>query len=83
MTKDEILQLDGNFTWMFGNEFFIETEKGNFIWSDPDYEGGTNTVTPTTMDYTEYVKASNVPFGRDKGVHNIERYCGPDIIIVE
>lgn len=34
-----------SFIWMWGNKFFLETlSKGNFIWSDPDYPGGDNTI---------------------------------------
>ena len=29
-----------SFTWGFGKEFFLETDEGNFVWNDPDYQGG-------------------------------------------
>lgn len=31
------------FNWGFGKEWFLRTNKGNFIWSDPEY-GGDNTI---------------------------------------
>lgn len=45
LKADDVAELRGEFTWDFGQLFFIETDKGNFIWSDPDY-GGNNTLTP-------------------------------------
>jgi len=37
---NEVFELFGEFTWSFGNEFFIETPMENYIWSDPSYEEG-------------------------------------------
>jgi len=41
MTRESFLNLVGEFTWDFGNKFYIETKIGNFVWStfDPDYNG--------------------------------------------
>ena len=39
MTKAELGNLEGEFTWLFGQKVFIETSKGNFIWSAPNYGG--------------------------------------------
>lgn len=79
MNKEDILSLEGEFAWDFGCHFFIETAKGNFVWSDPDYEGD-NTLVPFTGTYKDYLRETGVPFCRDKGTHTIEAYCGKDII---
>jgi hypothetical protein len=31
-----ILDTVASFTWDFGQNFFLETSEGNFVWSDPD-----------------------------------------------
>lgn len=79
--KDEVLDLVGMFTWSYGNQFFVETSQGNYIWKDPDYQGGDNTFTKTDMTYKEWTRKIGIPFGRDKGHHVIRNYCGEDIII--
>ena len=43
MTTQDLAQKIGEFTWLFGMEFFIETEVGSFIWRDPEY-GGDNVM---------------------------------------
>jgi hypothetical protein len=50
-----------------------------YVWSDPDY-GGDNTIQP----YMEnpYNFTSEGFCGRDKGVHNILSYCGPNVKFV-
>jgi len=80
MTKEHLLSLVGDFTWFWGETFFIETSEGNFIWSDPDYDGD-NTIKPINMSYEQYCKNSKVPYGRDKGTHVIENYCGKNVIL--
>ena len=70
MTIQEVLNLGGYFTWDFGQKFFIETHKGNFIWSDPDYSGD-NSITPTNLGYGEWSQGS---YGRAKGYHIIGSY---------
>lgn len=79
VTKEQLLNTHGEFTWMFGNQFFIETTIGNFVWSDPSYNGS-NTIRPFHGSYKEY---SNGNLGRDKGFHDIERYCGNEFTIVD
>ncbi len=79
MTKEHLLSLVGDFTWFWGQTFFIETSEGNFIWSDPDYNGD-NTIRSTNESLEQYCKNSNVPCGRDKGTHVIENYCGKNVI---
>ena len=77
-----MLTLDtvGEFTWGFGNEFFIETPEGNFVWSDPDYSGD-NTIRFFNGTYQDWCKHQNLPYGRDKGKHTIRGYCGENVIL--
>ena len=79
ITKEELINLEGSFTWDFGQNFLIETAKGNFIWSDPDYQGS-NKMIPFNGDYGNWCKHTGVPYGRDKGLHVIKSYCGEDFI---
>lgn len=78
MKRDDILTCLAEFTWDFGNKFFVETELGNFVWSDPSYQGD-NSFTQTAMSFDEWINGS---FGRSKGHHLVERYCGDQIKIV-
>lgn len=39
ITKEKLSGMVGEFTWLFGQEFFIETSEGNFIWRNPSYQG--------------------------------------------
>lgn len=78
MDVKEILDLPGEFTWMFGHEFFVETPEGNFIFSDPDY-GGRNTLTYCKSDYKEFLDTRPEPFGRSKGKHIIKNFCGTEV----
>ena len=76
ITKDELLDKIGSFTYMFGMEFFIETDIGNFVWKDPDYSGD-NTLTYVPMSYAEWTKLDNHPsYGRCKGTHMLKDYIG-------
>lgn len=67
-----------DFTWDFGCEFFLESVKGNFVWSDPDY-GGDNIIRRFNESYAEWSKGQ---VARSKGVHYVGRYCGDDVKIV-
>lgn len=80
MKSDLVLNTIGEFTWFWNDKFFVETEFGNFIWSDPDYNGN-NTFTFTKMNIKRFCKNQKVPFGRSKGKHIIKVYCGENIII--
>lgn len=75
MTKEKLIALDGNFTWDFGSEFFIETSEGNFVWSDPDYNGD-NIIREVKLSYNDWIHEAHIPFGRSKGNHIIGQYCG-------
>lgn len=78
-----ILNLEGRFTWMWTDKFFIETQAGNFIWSDPGYNGD-NTLTKTNLTYKQYCREAGAPgFGRCKGNHIINVYCGDQVIVKE
>ena len=81
--KREKLTLDdsGNFCWNYMDSFFIETSKGNFIWSDPDYEGD-NTIRPYKGTLGDYCKKTGLVCLRDKGWHSIRGYCGDDVKIL-
>lgn len=79
-----MIELDdyAHFTWTWGQEFFLEvTGKGNFVWSDPTY-GGNGTIERYDGSYTDFLRKSEISFGRDKGQHRIRDYCGKNVIIV-
>ena len=78
MDINHINGLVGNFTWNFANKFFIETVEGNFVWSDPDYPGGDNSITPYAGDYKQWI---NGRLGRNKGKHIIRSYCGDSVFL--
>ena len=80
ITKAELLNLMGQFTWFWNDIFFIETERGNFVWSDPDYPNGDNTIRPFRGMIQEFIKDQKIDYGRAKGEHLISRYCGDEII---
>lgn len=67
------------FTWFWNHHFFLETKEGNFIWSDPDYPGGNNTIRSYNGTLQDYCKESNIPYGRSKGKHSIRGYCGEGV----
>jgi len=81
MTKEELLDMVGKFTWSFGHLFHIETKAGCFEWSDPDYDGD-NTIRPCGS-YKNWVKKHGIPYGRAKGRHVIRGYCGENWILVD
>lgn len=71
----------GEFSWDFGSNFFIETHLGNYIWSDPDYNGD-NTLRPYPGSLESFLKDRDIPYVRDKGKHIVRDYCGPDVKVV-
>jgi len=73
------LETIGTFTWSFGQTFFIETNEGNYVWSDPDY-GGDNTISLFNGNYYDWIEHIGIPFGRDKGSRFIGEYCGNELI---
>jgi hypothetical protein len=82
MTPQEFLHEEGTFTWLWNARFFVETRLGNFVWMSPSYEGD-NTLTYTSKTYEEYLKDHHVPFGREKGVHEIGEYVGEQVIFTK
>lgn len=57
------LETIAEFTWLWTNEFFLETSDGNYIWSDPSY-GGDNTIRPYFDTFQEYLKECHISYGR-------------------
>lgn len=78
-----MLTLDtvGDFTWFWSDIFFIETTIGNFVWSDPDYNGD-NTIKQFDGDIKKFCKEVRYPHGRCKGKHTIGKYCGNQVNII-
>lgn len=77
----------GDFTWMWGQTFFITThnednEKENFVWLDPNY-GGDNTIRPYSGSLQDYCEEKSIDYGRNKGVHLISEYCGNDVVVLK
>lgn len=75
LTKEQLSSTIGHFSWDFGQNFFIETEFGNFIWSSPSYYG-TNIIRRFDGSLKDYIKQSKIPYVRDKGMYIISSYCG-------
>ncbi len=80
MNKLELTDL-AKWTWGYGTVFFLETAKGNFVWSDPSY-GGDNTIRPFKGTYDQWRKSEDIPYGRDKGKGFIKDRCGSDVKFV-
>lgn len=80
MDREAILDLVGSFSWSFGETFFVETSEGNWVWSDPEYQGD-NTLTRWKGTHKQWCKSIGIPFSRDKGKHLIRDYCGENVII--
>ena len=80
-TKEAIADVFGEFTYMWGMHFFIETSLGNFVWADPNYQGD-NTMTLFSGSYQDYCKKHKIDFGRSKGTHQVGHYCGTDFTVV-
>lgn len=77
LTVDDL----ATFSWGFSDKFFLETDKGNFIWSDPDYNGD-NTIRPYKGTLEDFLKEEDISYCRDKGSHIIKEYCGDDVTII-
>ena len=81
MDKEKTLNLVGEFTWLWGQEFFIETSERNFIWRDPDY-GGDNSIRVYSGSFQDYLKEIGLDYGRSKGKHFIAGYCGENVLFM-
>ena len=79
LTKETILNTQGEFLWGWNHIWFIITPIGNFIWSDPDYPDGDNTFNPTDLSYEQWLRKTGIPFARNKGTHTISQFCGNNI----
>ena len=77
VSKEDLLNCYGDFTWSFGSLFLIETEFGMFVWSDPGYNGN-NVIRP----YDGRIKDFFNPYGRMKGRHLVSRYCGDQFTFI-
>ena len=65
---------NGVFTFGWSEEFFVETNKGNFIFSDPGF-GGDNTMRPFYGSIDGWVQG--LPYAAiNKGRHVIKDFCG-------
>ena len=82
MEKEQFRGMTGHFVWSFGKEFFIETQKGNFVWNDPDY-GGDNTVRQFQGDLKKWLKEMQIPYCRDKGTRFIENFIDESFIFIQ
>lgn len=82
MNKQNVLELEGNFTWFWNDKFFIETTEGCFVWSDPSYYGSNELMeyTGSFADYLNEIGESNDV--RDMGGFNIKTYCGDNFRFV-
>lgn len=80
VTKEQLAETVGEFTWGFANRFHIATAIGNYEWSDPSYPDGDNTIKPCDP-YPEWLDKEGIGCGRDKGNHIIGKYCGPDFVL--
>lgn len=75
MTKEELMSLVADVTWCWGHTFFLETNKGNFLWQDPSYSGD-DSIVRFDGSLQDFLNKYNLPFGREKGQHYISSYCG-------
>jgi len=82
MTPQQFLLCTGEITWMHTEEYFIETNFGNFIWKNPKH-GGDNTVRYFGRTFTEYLHDHTLSFGEGMGDHVIGVYCGTDVIFTK
>ena len=76
-TKQQLCRMFGEFFYLFGQEFFIKTKIGNFIWSNPSYNGD------GSMRRYNGTLESYASESRCKGEHDIEYYCGDFTVVGE
>lgn len=75
MNSKEISLLKGSFYWCFGYDYFISTERGNFIWKDPQF-GGDNSFISFNGNIEEYKREKKISSFRWEGVLLIAKRCG-------
>lgn len=81
MKKNKVLNLEGHFSWLGNDKYFIETTQGCFVWSDPD-KNGDNTLVEYQGGYADYLEEVKKEESQDQGVHIIRDYCGNNIRLV-
>lgn len=82
ITKEELLDMVGSFVWCVkpnNSEWFIKTNKGNFVWSDPQL-GGDNNISPIENGVTPEAYFGKPCF--NKGEYAIYLFCGDQFKIV-
>ena len=79
---ETLLNCVGEFSWAWNYKFFIETQYGNYVWYDPDYNGD-NTIRRFNGGLEKFTKEEQVGFVRDKGRHVLKDYIGTDVTAVE
>lgn len=68
-----------DFIWLYDDEFFLITEKGNYIWSSPMHNGD-NTIREYHSNLSHYLEETGIACGKCKGRHMIKSYCGDKVI---
>ena len=81
LTKDFLESRAGYFTHITGCKWFLTTDIGNFVWSDPQYNGD-NTMTLFNGSYEDYCTQNDLNQNRSKGVHLVNRFCGEEFTLV-
>jgi hypothetical protein len=80
MTKTELYNLNGYFIKEYCTpNIFIMTEEGNFLFSDPQYRGGTNKLIKTELTAKKWMENKQT---YNLGNRTISEYCG-DFIFEE
>lgn len=79
-TSTSLLDLEGTFYWSFRDEYFIETNEGNFIWSCPS-QFGNNTIKRYEGTLKSWCKENEVPCCRNKGKKIIRDLTGNDVVV--
>lgn len=69
----------GYFTWGHGSDFFVETAKGDFIWS-ATRQGGNGTLRHTGLSLCGWADDQGI-IPRCKGIHRIRDYCKEDALL--
>ena len=73
---------DKYFLLMFVDPATDQNYPYHYVWSDPGYPGGDNTIRPFKGTVTDWYRIVGVPVsigGRYKGQHILKNYCGPDV----
>lgn len=76
------LDTKASISWAWTCEYFLETNRGNYIWKCPDYVGGDDTISKFDGSLDDFIKSRNIPYVRDKGIHSIGEYCGQNVKFV-